>query len=334
MIIKNTCLFVDYLRKKNFLIDTDDLSIFLNTIEKKNILNTSEKNYFIYSRFVFCKDYNQFKNFGIFYNDFFVERNQKSKFSEIKKKHIITDKKKDTIQKNKILGSILELEKKEGDFRNIKNQKNSISEFHLDLKKKILNSKFKGSANKKRLYFKKIVHEFLKNGEILNLRFLDKIKLKKKVVIYFDVSKSMSEYYELYFPFLKYIKNKLKKDIDIFLISTNVKSLESHGIVFNNFTGTHFSKAFENHRKKITIRGHTMIIISDGFDASEKNSLDYELKIFKSKFKKIFWFNPLMRFKNFKVLTKNAKILKNNCNKIFPGHNLNALTLISNIINK
>ena len=87
--------------------------------------------------------------------------------------------------------------KKEVDFRKIKNQKNTIFEFHLDLKKKILDSKFRSSANKKRLYFKKIVNEFLKNGELLDLNFLDKIKLKKKVVIYLDVSKSMSEYYEL-----------------------------------------------------------------------------------------------------------------------------------------
>ena len=41
-----------------------------------------------------------------------------------------------------------------------------------------------------------------------------------------------------------------------------------------------------------------------------------------------------MRFKGFKILTENAKILKNNSTKVFPGHNLNALTLISNIINK
>ena len=59
-----------------------------------------------------------------------------------------------TALKNKILGSILELKKKV-DFRRIKNQKNTIFEFHLDLKKKILDSKFRNSANKKRLYFKK-----------------------------------------------------------------------------------------------------------------------------------------------------------------------------------
>ena len=173
----------------------------------------------------------------------------------------------------------------------------------------------------------------MKNGEIINLSFLNNRKFKKKVVIYFDVSKSMIEYYDLYFPFLKFLKNTFKKEVDIFLISTNVEILRNHSIVSNNFTGTHFAKAFENHRKEHTVKGHTMIIISDGFDASEKNNLDYELKIFKSKFKKIFWFNPLMRFKKFKILTENAKILKNNCTKILPGHNLNALTLISNIIN-
>ena len=333
MIINNTYLFVDYLRKKKISINTDDLSNFLNTITKKNILRTSDKYYFIYSRLIFCKNYTQFKNFSKLYYDFFDKENQKNKSNEIKKKHVITNKNQDSAQKNKILGSILEFEKKKVDFRRIKNQKNTIFEFHLDLKKKILDSKFRNSANKKRLYFKKIVNEFLKNGEILNLNFLDKIKFKKKVVIYLDVSKSMSEYYDLYLPFLKFIQNKLKKNIDVFLISTNIETLGSHSINFNDFTGTHFAKAFENQRKKLTVKGHTMIIISDGFDASEKNNLDYELKIFKSKFKKIFWFNPLMRFKNFEILTENAKILKKNSTKIFPGHNLNALTLISNIIN-
>ena len=332
MIIKNTYLFVDYLRKKKISINTDDLSNFLNTITKKNILRTSDKYYFIYSRLIFCKNYTQFKNFSKLYYDFFEKENQKNKSSEIKKKHVITYKNQDSTQKNKILGSKLETEKKKVDFRKIKNQKNTIFEFHLDLKKKILDSKFRSSANKKRLYFKKIVNEFLKNGELLDLNFLDKIKLKKKVVIYLDVSKSMSEYYDLYLPFLKFIQNKLKKNIDIFLISTNIETLGSHSINFNDFTGTHFAKAFENQRTKLAVKGHTMIIISDGFDASEKNNLDYELKIFKSKFKKIFWFNPLMRFKNFEILTENAKILKKNTTKIFPGHNLNALTLISNII--
>ena len=114
-----------------------------------------------------------------------------------------------------------------------------------------MDSKFRNSANKKRLYFKKIVNEFLKNGELLNLNFLDKIKFKKKVVIYLDVSKSMSEYYELYYPFLKFIQNKLKKNIDVFLISTNIETLGNHSINFNDFTGTHFAKAFENQRKNL-----------------------------------------------------------------------------------
>ena len=334
MIINNTYLFVDYLRKNKISINTDDLANFLNTITKKNILRTSDENYFIYSRLIFCKNYTHFKNFDKFYYDFFDKDNQKNKSNEIKKKYVITNENKDSTKKNKILGSIIEFEKKEVDFRRIKSQKNTIFEFNLDLKKKILDSKFRTSANQKKIHFKKIVNEFLKNGEILNLSFLDKVKIKKKVVIYLDVSKSMSEYYNLYFPFLKFIQNILKKNIDVFLISTNVETLVSQSINFNDFTGTHFAKAFENHRKKRAVKGHTMIIISDGFDASKKNNLDYEMKIFKSKFKKIFWFNPLMRFKGFKILTENAKILKNNSTKIFPGHNLNALTLISNIISK
>ena len=112
MIIKNTYLFVDYLRKKKISINTDDLSNFLNTITKKNILRTSDKYYFIYSRLIFCKNYTQFKNFSKFYYDFFDKENQKNKSNEIKKKHVITDKNQDSTQKNKILGSKLEFEKK------------------------------------------------------------------------------------------------------------------------------------------------------------------------------------------------------------------------------
>ena len=119
------------------------------------------------------------------------------------------------------------------------------------------------------------------------MNFLDKIKFKKKVVIYLDVSKSMSEYYELYYPFLKFIQNKLKKNIDVFLFLQMWKLQEIIALILIILLVLILQKHLKIKEKTYSKRT-SMIIISDGFDASEKDNLDYELKIFKSKFKKIF----------------------------------------------
>ena len=112
MIINNTYLFVDYLRKEKLSINTDDLSNFLNTITKKNILKTNDEYYFIYSRLIFCKNYTQFKNFSKFYYDFFNKENQKNKSNEIKKKHVITNKNQEGDQKKKFKVRYLNSKKK------------------------------------------------------------------------------------------------------------------------------------------------------------------------------------------------------------------------------
>ena len=68
-----------------------------------------------------------------------------------------------------------------------------------------------------------------------------------------------------------------------------------------------------------------MLVISDGLDTGEPETLEHELQWLKRHSRRVLWLNPLLRYEGYAPLARGAAVLHRHADAMLAVHNLNAL---------
>jgi uncharacterized protein len=181
-----------------------------------------------------------------------------------------------------------------------------------------------------------------RGGDPFTLAFKGRKKQKKRLVIFLDVSGSMS-LYSLFLLRFAYALQKYFKRVDTFLFSTSVvevsdllrarrlsdalNALSQRAAEWSG--GTRIGESLrefnrQNGRKILTRITHFMIL-SDGWDTGTPEMLAAELRITRSRVQRILWLNPLLGLKEYQPITRGMSAALPHVDVFAPAHNLESL---------
>ena len=81
----------------------------------------------------------------------------------------------------------------------------------------------------------------------------------------------------------------------------------------------------ERHARRLTGRRTLVLVISDGLDTGEPETLERELLWLKRHSRRVLWLNPLLRYEGYAPLARGAAVLHRHADAMLAVHNLNAL---------
>lgn len=145
-----------------------------------------------------------------------------------------------------------------------------------------------------------------------------------RLVVLWDVSGSMANYVEWYFPWLYWMAQQ-RSDVHVFGFGTAVEDLTMHlhctyGKAVRSLyqetnlwgSGTAMGRAFQEWNSRFGPRllgtGSTILIISDGWDVGRPEDLEDALRRMAQRSRTMWWVNPLMVTAGFEPKTRALKV--------------------------
>lgn len=197
---------------------------------------------------------------------------------------------------------------------------------------------------------RRIVRRNLKYGsEMIELTWRE-IKLKPRpLVIICDISGSMSLYSRLLLHFIHTISNGLM-NVEAFVFGTRLtrvtRQLKRRDVddavrdvsksVQDWSGGTRIGDALHyfNHHwaKRVLGRGAVVLIISDGWDRGESDTLKAEMDRLQHSCHRLIWLNPLLGSPDYRPLTIGMKAALPYIDSFLPAHNLDSLIDLGNTL--
>jgi len=186
-------------------------------------------------------------------------------------------------------------------------------------------------------------------GNMLDLKFQTRKKVKDRLIILLDVSGSMDKYSFFLLRFICALRNYFK-DIEAFIFSTKLMRITNmlHNELLNDVIvslsqsvdhwsgGTQIGnclKSFNEEHSHYVLRGRTItIFLSDGLDTGETLLLEKEIQFIKQRTRKLIWLNPLKGSKDYQPLTKGMKTALPYIDTFSSAHNLNSIIELENIL--
>ena len=179
-------------------------------------------------------------------------------------------------------------------------------------------------------------------GDPIDLAFHGKRPRKHKLVIFLDVSGSMNSY-SLFLVRFAYALQKYFKNVNTFLFSTNVVQItdvlrnpdlpealrglsqRSAGWAGGTKIGESLKDFNQRHGAKLLSRNTVFIILSDGWDTGEPDTLAGELCAIKRRVQKLIWLNPLLGLDDYAPVTRGMSAALPYVNVFAAAHNLQSL---------
>ncbi len=198
---------------------------------------------------------------------------------------------------------------------------------------------------------KSIRHSRQKGGEIVKIFTKEKKPKHSKLVLLADVSASMDVYSTFLIKFI-YELQKYVPDTETFVFSTRLKrisdilshhsigtalSLLSSQVLFwsgGTDIGGSFLEFNTLYGGKLRKRNRILVILSDGWDTGDIETLKRQMAIFKKGFKKIIWLNPNLKYENFEPLCMGMAASMPYIDYFLPCHNLKTLETFIEIVQK
>lgn len=194
-----------------------------------------------------------------------------------------------------------------------------------------------------RMHWPGVWHEAGRTGgEMLRLPRLSRRKQPLPLLVLVDVSGSMERYARLLLAFLHAATRRAGRR-DVFAFGTQLTDLTpafriadtdamlaAAGEAIADFAGGtrlggSLGELRERHARRLTGRRTLVLVISDGLDTGEPETLERELLWLKRHSRRVLWLNPLLRYEGYAPLARGAVVLHRHADAMLAVHNLNAL---------
>ncbi|HLE18122.1 MAG TPA: VWA domain-containing protein, partial [Syntrophales bacterium] len=190
-----------------------------------------------------------------------------------------------------------------------------------------------------------------KGGEIFKIFTKDRKPRHSNLVLLADVSASMDIYSTFLIKFI-YELQKYVRDAETFVFGTQLKritdilshrsigtalSLLSQRVLFwsgGTDIGGSFREFNNTYGGKLRKRNRILVILSDGWDTGDIETLKKQMAIFKKGFKKIIWLNPNLKYDSYQPLCMGMAASMPYIDYFLPCHNLKTLEAFIEIVKK
>ena len=170
------------------------------------------------------------------------------------------------------------------------------------------------------------------------------------VLVLVDVSGSMERYARLLLAFLHQATQAHQRAV--FAFGTDLsdlrpafkhkdtdRMLEEANLRISDFAGgTRLGAALatlrEQHARCLVGRRTVVLLISDGLDTGQSETLQSEVQWLKRHCRQLFWLNPLLRFDGYAPLASGAQVLHQHADGMLAVHNLSKLEDLAQAISK
>ena len=181
-----------------------------------------------------------------------------------------------------------------------------------------------------------------RGGDPIDLAFHGKRPREHKLVVFLDVSGSMNSY-SLFLVRFAYALQKYFKSVNTFLFSTNVVEItdvlrnqdlpgalrglsqRAAGWAGGTKIGESLRDFNQRHGAKLLSRNTVFIILSDGWDTGEPDTLAAELRAIRRRVQKLIWLNPLLGLDDYAPVTRGMTAALPYVNVFASAHNLQSL---------
>ena len=195
-----------------------------------------------------------------------------------------------------------------------------------------------GTVDLRRTIHRNLVH----GGELIELCHKKQKRQRTKLVILLDVSDSMNRY-SLFLLKFAYALRQCAREVSAFVFSTtlmdiggalNAKSWSNLLEKLSQMTtgwygGTKIGGSLRSFNQrfgtKLLSRNTAVIILSDGWDTEEPETLVHELRTIKSKVWQLIWLNPLLGLPGYEPVTRGMSAALPYIDVFAAAHNLESL---------
>lgn len=197
---------------------------------------------------------------------------------------------------------------------------------------------------------RRIVRRNLKYGsELLELTWRETRLKPRPLIIICDISGSMSLYSRLLLHFIHTISNGLM-NVEAFVFGTRLtritRQLKKRDVddavrdvsksVQDWSGGTRIGDALhyfnQKWAKRVLGRGAVVLVISDGWDRGESNTLQTEMDRLQHNCHRLIWLNPLLGSPDYRPLTIGMKTALPYIDNFLSAHNLDSLIYLGNLL--
>lgn len=370
LLLQNVVSFCSYCRKAGFRVGFQET---MEAVELVNLGFIHNKNQFKFAlRSVLCSSKDEFEYFDALFESYWKNRAMGSySLTQQGGEDKTTIKRQDTQSTTYIQSTILEDEEEEGEDSEFTSSKverlkktdfTKITEidapiynilaqrFYAQMMTRI-SRKNKKLNHKSRLDLRRTIRENLKYGGYpINLEFKSRIKQKRDLLIFSDVSGSMDLYS---FHFLKFVihLHKYFRRIYTFIFSTRllditellnqgdlkkiIRLLQEQANMWSSGTtmGECLYQFNHTHANRILAKRPVVMFFSDGLETGSSELLVNEIKSIKNRSKKILWINPLKGMKDYEPITKAMSEIVPLLDEFRPGHNMESLLDLERCLN-
>ncbi len=194
-----------------------------------------------------------------------------------------------------------------------------------------------------RMHWPGVLHQASRTGgELLHLPRLARRLQPLPLLVLIDVSGSMERYARLLLAFLHAATRRAGRR-DVFAFGTQLTDLTpafrladtdamlgAASVAIDDFAGgtrlgDSLAELRQRHARRLTGRRTLVLVISDGLDTGEPDTLERELQWLKRHSRRVLWLNPLLRFEGYAPLARGAAMLHRHADAMLAVHNLSAL---------
>lgn len=367
-------LFIRYLSSEGFSIDVESHVIAQQLLATNNFSNRSHFQHSL--RTVLCKDAQQWRKFNQLYIDFWL---RKPKIAHVKQspkptkntmksdlggddnhgknQHAQPQKtpshgtdsasNADTASAKETIESM--------DFAFLDNS-HLLPQFTHSCRElaKLLSRKLRKttpSSKHERIDLRQTIQRNLKHGgNLIELVWLTKPKIRPHFTLLVDVSRSMSGYSDAFLTFALAIIRELPEtrvfifntqliDISAALRSNRLEKIKQQLQLLNNTWGggTRIAHSLAELRKRGLPKNranHHVIIHSDGLDTDPPSALKHQLMAMQKHYRRILWLSPLLRDASYRVETAALKAALPHIDALLPVHNVMCLSELAQRMSK
>lgn len=212
-----------------------------------------------------------------------------------------------------------------------------LRQMSLRLSRRLKSAKLRGKVDLRRT----IRLSISRGGDLIYLSFRNKRLQPLRLVILLDVSGSMNPY-SLFLVRFAYALQKYFKRVDTFLFSTRLTDITAalrtrhlqDALVAvakeagNWSGGTKIGESlreFTMAHSRLLTRNTLFMVLSDGWDTGEPQTLASELNEIKRRVRKVIWLNPLLGMEGYEPITRGMSAALPHIDVFAPAHNLQSL---------
>lgn len=203
------------------------------------------------------------------------------------------------------------------------------------------------SARGERLHWARVAQAAARQGgDCLRLPRLQPRRRPLPVLLLVDVSGSMERYARLLLAFL-HGALRAQQRRDVFAFGTRLTDLgpafrlrdadamlAAAANAIDDFAGgTRLGESLaelrQRHARRFVGRRTLVLLISDGLDTGEPETLDGELQWLKRHSRQLLWLNPLLRFEGYTPTARAAAVLHRHADRLVAVHNLDHLSQLA-----